>query len=119
MPTRLSLSKKEPAQFLPTGPDSEHSKIKIKVVGVGGAGGNAVLRMASSSSLDLDYLAVNTDTQVLGKMNGVSVCAIGPDITRGLGSGGNPNIGRKAIRESQLHVTELWVAALGQERQLP
>ena len=98
-------------QFGTIASDSGHSGTRIKVVGVGGAGGNAVLRMAQSSSLDLDYLAVNTDMQALDRMDGLSVCAIGPDTTRGMGSGGDPEVGRKAIRESQVRVAELLAGA--------
>ena len=101
----------QPVPFGTIASDSGRSGTRIKVVGVGGAGGNAVLRMAQSSSLDLDYLAVNTDTQALDRMDGLSVCAIGPDTTRGMGSGGDPEVGRKAIRESQVRVAELLAGA--------
>ena len=108
---RVCLSNQYPVPFIQNESISEISKIRIMVVGVGGAGGNAVLRMARCTSSNLNYLAVNTDAQALKQMNGVSVCAIGPNSTRGFGSGGNPNTGRKAIRESQLQVAELLTGA--------
>ena len=108
---RFFFTQKKPTVVSDKQSDLEHTKIRIMVVGVGGAGGNAVLRMARSPSSNLNYLAVNTDIQALKQMDGVSVCAIGPNSTRGLGSGGNPNIGRKAIRESQLEIAELLTGA--------
>lgn len=76
-------------------------QVNIKVVGVGGGGGNAVQRMAKSGLTNLDFIAINTDQQALKPMKNVSTLAIGPSRTSGVGSGGDPDIGRKAIRESQ------------------
>ena len=86
---------------------TSHSDVRIKVVGVGGAGGNAVYRMASSGLDGLEYLAVNTDTQALGPVGRMPTFAIGPQTTSGMGSGGNPDVGRKAVRESQEQVAQL------------
>ena len=83
------------------------SQIKVKVVGTGGAGGNAVLRMAKRGLQGVDFLALNTDVQALRQIKGVRTLAIGPRTTGGLGSGGNPEVGRKAIKESQEQVTQL------------
>ena len=74
---------------------------KIKVVGVGGAGGNAVNTMIADHSIDdVEFLAVNTDAQALLNSKADIKLRIGEQITRGLGSGGNPIIGRKAAEES-------------------
>lgn len=108
---RFLLSENIPDPVSDNQPDLEHTQLRIMVVGVGGAGGNAILRMARSDSSNIHYLAVNTDIQALKQMNGVSSCAIGPNSTRGLGSGGNPNVGRKAIRESQSEIADLLTGA--------
>ncbi len=79
---------------------------KIKVVGVGGGGGNALNTMIESHNIeDVEFIAVNTDAQALVNSKADIKLRIGEQITRGLGSGGNPIIGRKAAEESvdQLH----------------
>ncbi len=81
--------------------------VRVKVVGVGGAGGNAVARMASAGVQGVEFLAVNTDIQALRRVKGVPTYAIGPMTTAGMGSGGNPDRGRKAVRENQGHIAEL------------
>ncbi len=91
--------------------ESEGSQLRIKVVGVGGAGGNAVSRMADRKLHGLEFLAINTDGQALNRMNGVPTLAIGPSTTGGMGSGGNADVGRKAIRESHDQVAQLLAGA--------
>jgi cell division protein FtsZ len=86
---------------------SAGTPVRIKVVGVGGAGGNAVLRMASSKLQGLEFLAINTDVQALSSIKQVPTFAIGPTTTGGMGSGGNADMGRKAMRESQNQVSQL------------
>ena len=86
---------------------SAGTTVQVKVVGVGGAGGNAVLRMANSRIRGLELLAINTDVQALSGIKHVPTFAIGPAITGGMGSGGNADVGRKAIRESQDQVSQL------------
>lgn len=85
----------------------EKSTVQIKVVGIGGAGGNAVLRMANNSIQGLELLAINTDVQALQGIKHVPTFAIGPTITEGMGSGGNADLGRKAINESHDQVSQL------------
>lgn len=75
--------------------------VRIKVVGVGGAGGNAVNRMISEQLNGVDFIAINTDLQVLEKNRAPSKIQIGKSLTRGLGSGGVPEVGRKAIEENK------------------
>jgi len=71
----------------------------IKVVGVGGAGGNAINRMIESGFMGVDFVAINTDAQALGCSLAQNQIQIGKKLTHGLGSGGNPEIGRKAAEE--------------------
>ncbi len=81
--------------------------VSIRVVGVGGGGGNAVRRMAERGMTGARYLALNTDVQALRELRGIQTFAIGPSATGGAGSGGKPEIGRKAMRESQPQVASL------------
>ena len=71
----------------------------IKVVGVGGAGGNAINRMIESGFSGVDFVAINTDAQALGCSLAQNQVQIGTKLTHGLGSGGNPEVGRKAAEE--------------------
>ncbi len=75
--------------------------VRIKVVGVGGAGGNAVNRMIDEDLTGVDFIAVNTDLQVLDRNKAQTKIQIGKNLTRGLGSGGVPEVGRKAIEENK------------------
>lgn len=80
---------------------------RIKVVGVGGAGGNVVNTMVENGTiLDVEFVVVNTDLQALQNSKAQTKIQIGEQITRGLGSGGNPVIGRKAGEESVEYVHE-------------
>ena len=71
----------------------------LKVIGVGGAGGNAVNRMIAAGLQGVEFIAVNTDAQVLELSQAHKKIQIGGRLTKGLGSGGNPDVGRKAIEE--------------------
>lgn len=74
---------------------------KIRVVGVGGAGNNALNSMISQSQIQgVDFIAVNTDAQALLMCQATTKVQIGENLTKGLGSGGNPEIGRQAAEES-------------------
>jgi len=79
---------------------------RLKVIGVGGAGGNAVNRMISAGLQGVEFLAVNTDAQVLELSRAHKKIQIGLRLTKGLGSGGNPEVGRKAIEEDADVVAE-------------
>ena len=87
--------------------ESLPEQINVKVVGAGGAGGNAVLRMVKSGLQGVGFLALNTDVQALRQIKGVPTFAIGPNTTGGMGSGGHEELGRKALKESQAQVTKL------------
>src|ERR1051325_7223851 len=76
----------------------------IKVVGVGGGGTNAVNRMIESGLNGVDFIAMNTDRQVLSISLAPSKLQLGDNLTRGLGAGGNPEIGRSAAEESKSEI---------------
>ncbi len=83
------------------------NKVVIKVIGVGGGGGNAVNRMISAfDSADVEFINVNTDTQILIKSSAPTKIAIGDRITKGHGAGANPELGEKAADESLEEITE-------------
>lgn len=83
----------------------------IKVVGVGGGGGNAVNRMIAQGLKKVDFVALNTDVQALQRSNAQTRIAIGKELTGGLGAGGQPEIGEKAAIESKDEIkTELETA---------
>lgn len=87
---------------------SDYNEAKIKVVGVGGGGSNAVNRMIQSSMKGVEFWIVNTDVQAM-RMSPVSAAnrlQIGKDLTRGLGAGGNPEIGTSAANESKAAIEE-------------
>ena len=73
---------------------------RIKVVGVGGGGTNAVNRMISDGLQGVEFIAINTDAQALLQSDATCRVRIGPNFTRGLGAGGNPETGAKAAEES-------------------
>ena len=75
--------------------------VKIKVIGVGDAGGNAINNMIESNLIGVDFIIANTDIQVLDKSNAKMKIQIGSTLTQGLGAGMNPAIGREAALESK------------------
>lgn len=77
----------------------------IKVVGVGGGGGNAVRHMIDSAVDGVDFICANTDAQALQKMDS-TVIQLGNTITKGLGAGANPNVGREAALEDRDRIAE-------------
>ena len=79
----------------------------IKVVGVGGAGNNAVNRMIEAGIKGVDFVAVNTDRQALQKSKAGTKIQIGEKITRGLGAGANPDIGAQSAEENKSEIAEV------------
>lgn len=77
------------------------SVAKIKVIGVGGGGGNAVNRMIESGVSGVEFWSINTDSQALAQNSASKRLQMGQKLTRGLGAGGNPAIGQKAAEESR------------------
>src|SRR3981189_3179822 len=80
---------------------------RIVVLGVGGGGSNAVNRMIQSGVRGVDFVAVNTDMQALTRSEAGTRIHIGEKLTRGLGAGGNPNVGEKAAEESAEQIADL------------
>lgn len=81
-------------------------KAKIKVIGAGGAGGNAVNNMIASNLHGVEFIAVNTDMQVLETSLAPTKIQIGAELTKGLGAGSNPEIGRQAALEDKDAIME-------------
>ena len=81
--------------------NAQESLARIKVIGVGGAGSNAVNRMIEAGLGNVEFIAVNTDGQALAASNAPTRVRIGAEITRGLGSGGDPTMGARAAEESR------------------
>jgi len=81
--------------------DEQTSATIIKVIGVGGAGGNAVNRMIASGLKRVQFIAMNTDMQALQRSNAQVRIPIGKELTGGLGAGGIPEVGEKAAQESK------------------
>ncbi|MDR0957747.1 MAG: cell division protein FtsZ [Clostridiales bacterium] len=88
------MAKTDPL-FFPKG------KAKIRVIGVGGGGNNAVNRMIDDEVKDIDFIAANTDAQVLGASKAETLIQLGEKLTRGLGAGGKPEVGFQAAQESR------------------
>ncbi|MEO5356906.1 MAG: cell division protein FtsZ [Nitrospirae bacterium YQR-1] len=87
--------------------ESSDGKANIKVVGVGGAGGNAINNMIASSLRNVEFIAINTDAQVLNSSIAENKLQVGTKITRGLGAGSNPQVGREAALEDNDRIREI------------
>jgi len=86
--------------------DSGAQEAVIKVIGVGGGGGNAVQHMVSSGINGVDFICTNTDAQALGRMADTKSLQIGSNITKGLGAGATPEIGQQAALEDRELIQE-------------
>ena len=83
------------------------SSAVIKVVGVGGGGGNAVNHMVESNIEGVEFICANTDAQALKRVSAKTVLQLGSEITKGLGAGANPEVGRQAAMEDRERIAEL------------
>ncbi|MFN2409588.1 MAG: cell division protein FtsZ [Halomonas sp.] len=83
------------------------SSAVIKVVGVGGGGGNAVNHMVESNIEGVEFICANTDAQALKRVSAKTVLQLGGEITKGLGAGANPDVGRQAAMEDRERIAEL------------
>ncbi|MDT8409492.1 MAG: cell division protein FtsZ [Wenzhouxiangellaceae bacterium] len=79
----------------------------IKVLGVGGGGGNAVNQMVDANIEGVEFISINTDAQALKSFGGKSTLQIGSSVTKGLGAGANPEVGRQAALEDRERICEL------------
>ena len=86
--------------------DSHGEEAVIKVIGVGGGGGNAVEHMVTQSIEGVEFIAINTDAQVLRRSNANVTLQIGSNVTKGLGAGADPNRGREAAQEDSETIAE-------------
>ncbi|MBI2633179.1 MAG: cell division protein FtsZ, partial [Parcubacteria group bacterium] len=84
---------------------------KIKVVGVGGSGGSIVNRMAKFKIPDVEFVAINTDAQALNNVTSHKRLRIGKNVTRGLGTGMNPELGQRAAEESRNEIKDMLAGA--------
>ncbi|WP_193161318.1 cell division protein FtsZ [Microbulbifer hainanensis] len=87
--------------------DSVQDKPVIKVIGVGGGGGNAVKHMIVSEVEGVDFICANTDAQALKDIEARTILQLGNNITRGLGAGANPDVGRQSALEDRDRIAEV------------
>lgn len=83
----------------------------IKVIGVGGGGGNAVNHMVDSHIEGVEFICANTDAQALRKLNTSTIIQLGVELTKGLGAGTNPEVGRQAAEENRERIKEVITGA--------
>ena len=88
----------------------------IKVIGVGGGGNNAVNRMIDAQVKGVEFIAVNTETQVLNKSEADNKIQIGEKLTKGLGAGAKPEVGEQAAEESKEDLSKARAAVQVQVR---
>lgn len=86
--------------------DSQGKSAQIKVVGVGGGGGNAINTMIASDLQGVDFIATNTDSQALGNSRATLRMQLGEELTKGLGAGANPEVGKNAAIEARELIRE-------------
>ena len=84
---------------------------KIKVIGVGGAGGNAVIHMINNNIQGADFICANTDSQALDRATGSTILKLGDNVTRGLGAGADPQVGKSAAERDRAAIEELLTGA--------
>jgi len=87
--------------------DSYNQSAVIKVIGVGGGGGNAVQHMLGAKIEGVDFVCANTDSQALKSSAAKTTLQLGADITKGLGAGANPEVGRQAALEDRDRITDV------------
>jgi len=91
--------------------DSPTRSAVIKVIGVGGGGGNAVKHMIASGVQGVDFVAANTDSQALGTLQGPTTLQLGAEITKGLGAGTSPEVGRQSAIEDRDRIHDVLAGA--------
>ena len=91
--------------------DSSGQQAVIKVIGVGGGGGNALEHMVSANIEGVEFIAANTDAQALKRANVRTVLQLGANLTKGLGAGADPGVGRQAAIEDRERIAEVLAGA--------
>ena len=94
--------------------DAYSQNAVIKVMGVGGGGGNAVQHMVEASIDGVEFICANTDAQALQNINARVALQLGSGMTKGLGAGANPDIGRQAATEDRERIMEVKPTGLHQ-----
>ena len=87
--------------------ENEINKIKIKVIGIGGGGNNAVNRIVTDNVKDIETYIINTETKILKRANTKNILQIGKETTKGLGAGANPEIGEKSALENKEEIKQI------------
>ena len=87
--------------------DTSSDEAVIRVIGVGGGGGNAVEHMVNQKIEGVQFVVANTDAQALKKSSAGSTIQIGKDVTKGLGAGANPEVGRASAEEDKESIREI------------
>ncbi|MES2636098.1 MAG: cell division protein FtsZ, partial [Pseudomonadota bacterium] len=87
--------------------EKDSQEAVIKVIGVGGCGGNAINHMISKNVSGVEFISANTDAQALKKSTATHTLQIGSDITKGLGAGAKPEVGRDAALEDRDRIAEM------------
>lgn len=103
----ILFDEKEPESSLPITLEEAMVPARIKVIGVGGGGGNAVNRMIDARMRGIEFIVANTDLQALRNCRAPHKLQLGPALTRGLGAGGDPDIGRKSALEDTERILEM------------
>ena len=93
--------------------DNEDDLVRIKVIGVGGAGNNAVNRMIDEGIRNVQFIAINTEEQALAQNKATTVMHIGKGTTKGLGAGANPVLGEMAAREDEENIKKALAKIIG------
>ena len=87
--------------------ENEINKIKIKIIGIGGGGNNAVNRIVTDNVKNIETYVINTETKILKRANTKNILQIGKETTKGLGAGANPEIGEKAALENKEEIKQI------------
>ena len=87
--------------------DAQTQEAVIKVIGVGGCGGNAVDHMIAQGVNGVEFICANTDAQALKRNQAKVTLQLGVNVTKGLGAGANPDVGRQAAMEDRERIAEL------------
>ena len=87
--------------------DAYSQSAVIKVLGVGGGGGNAVEHMVAANIEGVDFICANTDAQALKNSSARTLLQVGSNVTKGLGAGANPEVGRQAALEDRERIIEV------------
>ena len=91
--------------------DFDNTGVIIKVIGVGGGGGNAIDRMVTMGAKGMEFITVNTDKQALARSKATQKIQIGEKVTHGKGAGSKPEVGQKAGEESREAIAAAFAAA--------